>query len=84
MATRRAGRLITRAWVEDESGERLRAQIGVAEYLITGVHRFLTLGQPDTVAEALDGRLHTTLTAAPTQINDHGPSRSSHAPVPSR
>jgi hypothetical protein len=64
MVTRRTGLLIIRAWVEDGSTERLRAQIRVTDDLATGIHRSITLVQPDTVGELVDTWLHGILSTA--------------------
>jgi hypothetical protein len=63
IVTRRTGLLIIRAWVEDGSTERLRAQIRVTDDLAAGIHRSFTLVQPDPVREVVDTWLRTILDA---------------------
>ncbi len=57
------GLLIIRAWVEDESTERLRAQIRVTDDLDAGVRRSITLTTADAVGELVDVWLQSILDA---------------------
>lgn len=79
MVTRRTGLLVIRAWVEDRSAERRRAQIRVIDDLTTGGHRSLTLVQPDTVTEFVDAWLHTILATAGPRLRST--TTDSHVPV---
>lgn len=63
MATPQTGLLIIRAWVEDESTERLRAHVQVTDDLETGVQRTVTLIDTDTVGQLVDDWLQRILGA---------------------
>lgn len=63
MPTPQTGLLIIRAWVEDGSTERLRAQIRVTDDLATGIPRTVTLIEADNVGELVDDWLQRILDA---------------------
>jgi hypothetical protein len=73
MASHRTGLLIIRAWVEEESSERLRAQLRVITDISSGLAKTQTLAQPGAVADVVNAWLQDILAPAP-----HGDGCPSH------
>ena len=58
------GLLIIRAWVEEGSDERLRAEVRITNDVSAGIQRTVTLARPEEVRAAVDAWLAGVLGAS--------------------
>jgi hypothetical protein len=67
----RTGLLIIRAWVEDGSGEPLRAHVRITGDVSKGIQRTFTVVTAAEVAEVVDAWLEDVLGAVPATGTPH-------------